>query len=75
MLVLCQKITTINLRKIKVKHDMNHCFGFLSIQEMKKEQMVTHDSAAPDLGIVKPITIPPNKRSKVTYMYISYIYK
>ena len=42
---------------------------------MKKEQMVTHDSAAPDLGIVKPITIPANKRSKVTYMYISYIYK
>nr|XP_022296918.1 RNA polymerase II-associated protein 3-like isoform X1 [Crassostrea virginica] len=33
-------------------------------KEMKKEQMVTHDSAAPDLGIVKPITIPPNKRSK-----------
>lgn len=27
MLVLCQKITTI-YKKIKVKHDMNHCFGF-----------------------------------------------
>lgn len=32
---------------------------------MKKEQMVTHDSLAPDVGLVKPITKPPNKRSKV----------
>lgn len=33
-------------------------------KEMKKEQMVTHDSSVPDVGLVKPITKPPNKRSK-----------
>lgn len=32
---------------------------------MKKEQMVTHDISAPDVGLVKPITKPPNQRSKV----------
>lgn len=33
-------------------------------KEMKKEQMVTHDISAPDVGLVKPITKPPNQRSK-----------
>ncbi|XP_056000993.1 RNA polymerase II-associated protein 3-like isoform X2 [Ostrea edulis] len=33
-------------------------------KEMKKEQMVAPDSSAPDAGLVKPITKPPNKRSK-----------
>ncbi|XP_062589376.1 RNA polymerase II-associated protein 3-like [Saccostrea cucullata] len=33
-------------------------------KEMKKEQMVTHDSLGPDVGLVKPVTKPVNKRSK-----------